>query len=684
MHCTKPVRLWGTVVAIGKRAGSNHPIWRRFFAAGLLILLTTVLFACNDLPINTTVRIEPIEVDIGQTGDARLQDFNDRFEELNDVLANGVLDANDETLARIDALNDTIREINDSIARGVGLNEDTLARIDRLTRVVEYGVGLNPETRATIDRAVSELSSQPQKWQETTTTIISALEASGSELGDQLAEDVKGIVETTSEEVIRTVGSLGVEFRCNVDFAEQKAQGSFQRLVGQSIINPLKNIFGQETEPLQPEPWVCSIQPDTLVLSFNETESSTVAKDDVMRIFGFNFTEDNLPSISVRDASGTFRNGFEALRVRKQTSYLLLVNMQRIEFGTTMAQDDLVIDWGTFLSEVIILVPEPTPDRLATATTVAQITETADAIVRVTETAAAISAAATATAVANQNATLTAEAQNRQATETAQAAAVLTVRAQETANVRATQTAVVAQQQAAATATAQYCQSDSDGDGVTNCIELERSTNPNNPDTDGDLLSDYDEMEAFQTDAKTPNFIHIEVPSNNQMCSDVCNEQGLVSLVNNNRFVALSPGYSPFYQQDYYFCSFNANGYGPRPGYNIRDGNGNGVCIASFEQSGPDFQIANRFSCACGSNSDLWSMQPSRSPSCQDTCSERGMNALSPGDYTLANTPFLYCAVALDGDRPGFTFEGRGCQTAFGNDWQQGFVNVGYECACGQ
>lgn len=65
---------------------------------------------------------------------------------------------------------------------------------------------------------------------------------------------------------------------------------------------------------------------------------------------------------------------------------------------------------------------------------------------------------------------------------------------------RATQTAAFNQTQAALSGTG-----DSDGDGLTNEREAALGTDPLNPDTDGDGLSDGDEVDVYQTDPLNPD-----------------------------------------------------------------------------------------------------------------------------------------------------------------------------------
>lgn len=53
--------------------------------------------------------------------------------------------------------------------------------------------------------------------------------------------------------------------------------------------------------------------------------------------------------------------------------------------------------------------------------------------------------------------------------------------------------------------TGESCSSDRDGDGLTRCEELALGTNPNNPDTDGDGISDGDEVKIYGTNPLMPD-----------------------------------------------------------------------------------------------------------------------------------------------------------------------------------
>ncbi|MDX1662962.1 MAG: FHA domain-containing protein, partial [Candidatus Promineifilaceae bacterium] len=156
-------------------------------------------------------------------------------------------------------------------------------------------------------------------------------------------------------------------------------------------------------------------------------------------------------------------------------------------------------------------VAQATADALAVLDATAQAEATQTAVAAAAATAAADATETAVVATAMVNATAAAEATERGlATGTAvaiAAAETATVQAAGTAEAQATGTeealaaaqtataeaeAAAAAAQAAANATA-TAQSDVDGDGLIYAVELERGTDPNDPDTDGDGIPDGDD-----------------------------------------------------------------------------------------------------------------------------------------------------------------------------------------------
>ena len=126
------------------------------------------------------------------------------------------------------------------------------------------------------------------------------------------------------------------------------------------------------------------------------------------------------------------------------------------------------------------------------------------------------------------SATKTAEARaTKMAAATATASARRTELAQANASAKATATAI-------AEATAQ---SDVDGDGLTYVQEMEKGTDPNNPDTDGDGLKDGSDPDPLHPQDKTPPVVSIKVSPQNPTRNDkltftaVASDSGGISKV---------------------------------------------------------------------------------------------------------------------------------------------------------
>ncbi len=386
-------------------------------------------------------------------------------------------------------------------------------------------------------------------------------------------------------------------------------------------------------------------------------------RDPLLAVVGTHLLAYGIPAASY---------GSTNLDITGMTEDQVLVNLSAVHEAVGNV-NTIVIRFGPETGGIVVRVPvmmaTPTPTASRTPTATATRTSTATPTLTATPTSIptrtpipTATPTATRTPTMTPNLTLTAQVVGTTATAVAAIA---------TAQWRATSMA------AAATATATWRAADSDGDGLTNGDEVNRGTDPNKRDTDGDGLSDGDEVNRHRTDPLAPNLIYREVASRGERCDSVCSREDLV---------ALSPGRSPFYRQAYNFCSWNAGNQGPRPGFEVKWGDGKSHCMVSYGGVSYDWLESSNFSCACGSSSSnsLWRMVDSRSPGCSSTCREAGMSPLSPGEYVVARKDFQYCAANTpDSWRPGLTFEGYGCQTAYGNNGRDGYANA-FECACGK
>jgi len=284
-----------------------------------------------------------------------------------------------DTLARVDAVNDTlatgvevgpetrevIRELNETIQQGIkgGFDEDTLARVDALLRVVEDGlkIGLDEETLATLTGMIDSLDQMPGNWEVTGTEIIRTLERSGGSMAGDMANEVKGVINEARLNMQKMTAVGGVEFRCNVDFLGSKAGSSLQEFIGRSIVGKLKNILSGNppSDPI-PIPWVCQVIPDQVELvPFGDR---LLFSEGVITLTGYNYTDTNTPRAYVLDETGSQVAGVPLYPFRS-SPYQIQLNLQGLDLSAIPPRSRIVFEWPNVpeTTGVAILMPVANP-----------------------------------------------------------------------------------------------------------------------------------------------------------------------------------------------------------------------------------------------------------------------------------------------------------------------------------
>lgn len=266
-----------------------------------------------------------------------------RIDDLNDMLDRGI-EIGPETRATIEELNQTIRDgIN------FGFTDATLDRVDRLLGIVEQGVGvklgLDSETNATVNRLIDTLNTAPGQWEGTMTEIIQTLEGSTSNVASHMADEVRDLMDDARLNTQYVTAAVGVEFRCNVDFLGARAGDTVDQFIGRTIIGRLRAIVSGEPEaPSVPIPWVCQIIPDQINLI--ETTEGLVFEDAVVKISGYNYVQENLPTAYIVDEAGEQIESYP-LYPFLSSPYQLQLNLQSIDFSAIPARSRVVFGWPT-------------------------------------------------------------------------------------------------------------------------------------------------------------------------------------------------------------------------------------------------------------------------------------------------------------------------------------------------
>lgn len=296
------------------------------------LLVTTSIPACNIIPknfkIETTSELGP--------------DTLSRIDDVNAVLDKGI-ELGPETRS-------TIESINQTIADGVkfGFSEDSLERVDDLLSIIEQGVGikvgLDAETNASVNHLISTLEDAPDQWENTMTEIIRTLESSSSSVASNMADEVSGLMNEARLNTQYVTASVGVEFRCNVDFLSARAGETIDQFIGRSLIGRLKSIVsGESTQMNDPNPWVCQIIPDQIDLE--QINGGVVFQNAVIKISGYNYNSTNLPEAYIVDEAGQLVEA--AILYPFLTSpYQIQLNLQGIDFSTIPERSRVVFSWS--------------------------------------------------------------------------------------------------------------------------------------------------------------------------------------------------------------------------------------------------------------------------------------------------------------------------------------------------
>lgn len=316
----------------------------------LIVLLAAVLLmtACHDVA-SISVRIPP-EIKAGLDRETLA-----RIDEVNDTLAEG-FGLDPETRALIEEFNKTLASVAEN---GVGLDEATLQRVDRLLADIEAGVeiGLDYETRQTVEKLIATLGTAPQAWGQTLNEIIRTLEASSARIADKMADEVRDLLDQAALDVKEIGASTGEQFFCTYKVLSTDLKNNVNTYIAMSLADRLKVIlFGAEMPPVTMAPEVCQIIPSQVDLE--KRGNTLLPKNNAVIITGYGFAEINRPRVYLLAAE----NGTQLAEIVPlvNTSYRMTLNLQAVDsFDKVQKGAQVVFEWpGGIKYGMAVFLPE--------------------------------------------------------------------------------------------------------------------------------------------------------------------------------------------------------------------------------------------------------------------------------------------------------------------------------------
>ncbi|MBT3241048.1 MAG: PKD domain-containing protein [Chloroflexi bacterium] len=333
----------------------------------IFIFIFLMISSCNLVP--SSYQIETTS-ELGQETLSRVDD-------LNAMLDRGV-EIGPETRATIDALNTTISE-----GLKLGFTDSTLSRVDQLLTMIEDGVGikvgLDPETNATVNGLIETLNDAPSQWEGTANQIIHTLEESTSNVAKTMANEIEDLMDQARIDTQQITATVGVEFRCNVDFLSTRAGDTVDAFIGRSIVGKLYSIVSGEEPELNPipDPWVCQIIPDQIDLAQNGAQ--VIFELAVIKLSGYDYVDENLPTAKIVDEAG-IAVPTVPLYPFLSSPYQIQLNLQGLDFSAIPPRSRILFDWPSSGASFALSIVFPDEEILPTETPTATITITSPSV----------------------------------------------------------------------------------------------------------------------------------------------------------------------------------------------------------------------------------------------------------------------------------------------------------------
>lgn len=164
------------------------------------------------------------------------------------------------------------------------------------------------EATEVIDSAINDISNQSEIWQ-------SVLQRVAADLPEEVSETIRNDAQNLAT---RSVATVGVEFRCNVDFFSNRAIASLKRLKNELLLKPA---------PILP-PAFCQVSPDSIDLN------SSPNKWNKITLQGYDLdhadANGNLLAFDLLGASGERKIPLPEEQVGRTTHYQVTISVGQL------------------------------------------------------------------------------------------------------------------------------------------------------------------------------------------------------------------------------------------------------------------------------------------------------------------------------------------------------------------
>lgn len=267
--------------------------------------------------------------------------------DFNTVLSQKKFGLDADTIAAISNGAAVIHEFNKNGVFG----EEGISKIGDLVDVLDNGVKFGLDSVyfwSLVDRVAHVIDQQPENWGDQAERVVQLLNIIGTEKAKDLADGIDRARRQIVADTAGLIGEFGEQARCTIDFTGQRVLTSRSLKLAASLwpaccpspltITNETNLFLQEFQPF-------ALFPLFPLNWYGETANSNRVLDrKVVLVSGFNFSVDQMPSVSLRSDDGKTQYSVPLL-AHPTVAHQLTVNLTGKQYEDIVNPVGLVFEW---------------------------------------------------------------------------------------------------------------------------------------------------------------------------------------------------------------------------------------------------------------------------------------------------------------------------------------------------